>query len=262
MKKILLWLVAFLITAGTAFFQRMTGPTYPLTGKTEVGPCQIEYLLPRSHETTHDFVLELKPCHPEISGYILYKRFKTDDPWTKIPLILEGNLLSGKLPLQPPAGKLAYQVILTYQDKEFLLSGEDPVIIRFKGKVPGLILLAHIITIFLGMLFSTRAGLEALRSKGNPRKLALWTLGLLFAGGMFLGPIVQYYAFGAFWTGFPFGYDLTDNKTLIVFIVWLAAVVAGRKDRPARKWVLGASVLTLIVFLIPHSLLGSELKYD
>jgi hypothetical protein len=79
---------------------------------------------------------------------------------------------------------------------------------------------------------------------------------------MILGPLVQKYAFGALWTGFPFGYDLTDNKTLIAFLGWIAAWIAGRKGKPARGWVLGASILLLVVYLIPHSLFGSELDYS
>jgi hypothetical protein len=44
-------------------------------------------------------------------------------------------------------------------------------------------------------------------------------------------------------------------------IAWLAALIAGRKGRPARGWVLAAAIVMLIVFSIPHSLLGSELVY-
>ena len=40
------------------------------------------------------------------------------------------------------------------------------------------------------------------------------------------------------------------------------ALIAGRKGKPARGWVLAAAILLLIVFLIPHSLLGSELDYS
>jgi hypothetical protein len=136
------------------------------------------------------------------------------------------------------------------------------VIIRFKDPVPSVILILHIIIIFLAMMFSTRAGIEALNPKGNPRKLVLWTIGLLIVGGFILGPVVQKYAFGAFWTGFPFGSDLTDNKILIAMIGWIAALIAGRRGKPARWWVLGASILLLAVYLIPHSLLGSELDYS
>jgi hypothetical protein len=42
---------------------------------------------------------------------------------------------------------------------------------------------------------------------------------------------------------------------------WVVALVAGRRGRPARGWTLAASILMLVIFLIPHSLLGSELKY-
>jgi hypothetical protein len=115
---------------------------------------------------------------------------------------------------------------------------------------------------FAGMLLSTAAGLAALDKKRNPRRLVLWTFGLLFLGGFVLGPLVQKFAFGVAWSGFPFGSDLTDNKTLIAFLFWIMALAAGRKGRPARPFVIAASLVTLLIFLIPHSLRGSELDYS
>jgi hypothetical protein len=73
---------------------------------------------------------------------------------------------------------------------------------------------------------------------------------------------MQKFAFGVAWTGFPAGTDLTDTKTLIAFLFWIVALVAGRKGRPARGFVIAASLVTLLIFLIPHSLLGSELDYS
>jgi hypothetical protein len=72
---------------------------------------------------------------------------------------------------------------------------------------------------------------------------------------------MQYYGFGVLWTGFPVGHDLTDNKTLVAMIGWIIALFMVRKGKPARGWILAASVLLLVVFLIPHSLFGSELDY-
>jgi hypothetical protein len=57
------------------------------------------------------------------------------------------------------------------------------------------------------------------------------------------------------------GFDLTDNKTLISMAGWVIALVAGRRGKPARGWTLAASILMLVIFLVPHSLFGSELKY-
>ncbi|MDH4220919.1 MAG: hypothetical protein OEY18_04905 [Candidatus Aminicenantes bacterium] len=262
MKKVALWVLAFLITASTAVYQRRTGPTYPIKGKTTIGSSEISYELLRTHETGQDCLVRIKIQNPDIGGVLLYKRHKTPDPWTNVPMERQEDALVGALPHQPPAGKLEYKVVLSLEGKETSLSGENPVIIRFKGTVPLWILIFHVIVMFLAMLFSARAGIEALRPKSNPRKLALWTTGLLFIGGFILGPVVQKLAFGSLWTGFPLGYDLTDNKTLIAFIGWIVAVIAGRKGKPARGWVLAAAILLLIVFLIPHSLLGSELDYS
>lgn len=261
MKKVLLWVIAFLITASAALFQRMTGPSYAVEGKTVLANTEIRYSLERTHETTSDLEIRIEVLNNEINGNILYKRHKTGDSWTNISLRREDGYLVGSLPKQPAAGKLEYKVILVSQDREVSLSGEKPVIIRFKDPVPDAILIPHVIIMLLAMLFSTRAGIEALNPKGNPRKLALWTAGLLLVGGFILGPLVQKFAFGQLWTGFPFGGDLTDNKTLLAMIGWIAAVIAGRGGKPARWWVLGASILLLAVYLIPHSLLGSELEY-
>jgi hypothetical protein len=84
----------------------------------------------------------------------------------------------------------------------------------------------------------------------------------LFIGGLILGPIVQQYAFGAFWTGWPFGHDLTDNKTIIAFIFWAIALFQVMKKKPkAGIWVIVATIVMLAVYLIPHSVLGSEIDY-
>ncbi len=256
MKKIWFWIIAVLITSLTALFQKLTGPTYPVREKVKIEDSWLACRLERSHESTSDYQLEIKAQERKVSGYLLWKRFKTDEPWVKIPLARKDELLLGSLPAQPPAQKLEYKVILTSQEKEISVSGEKPVVIRFKGHVPLALLTLHIIVIFAAMLFSTRAGIEALDPKGNPRKLSLWTFILLIFGGIVFGSIVQKLSLGQFWTGIPFGYDLTDNKTLIALIGWIVAVFAGRGGRKARWWVFAASVLLLVVFLIPHSLLA------
>jgi hypothetical protein len=262
MKKFAFWLLAFVVTIFILAYQHMTGPTYPLGGKVSLADTDISYKLPRTHVITSDCEVSVAVPHSEIEGILTYKRFKTQDALTELPMQRPDDSLVGYLPKQPSAGKLEYRVILSYQDQKVSLPETTPVVIRFKGEVPTLVIILHVVVIFLALLFSTRAGLEALNSKGNPRKLAIWTTVLLFLGGMILGPVMQKYAFGAFWTGFPFGIDLTDNKTLIAMIGWIIALIAGRKGKANRGWVLAASVLTLIIFLIPHSLLGSELDYS
>ncbi len=77
-----------------------------------------------------------------------------------------------------------------------------------------------------------------------------------------MGPVVQKFAFNEFWTGVPFGIDLTDNKTLIAMIAWLLALWKSREVKYGRYWVIGAAIVLLLVYSIPHSVLGSELNYE
>lgn len=254
-------MMAFLITILAAVFQRMTGPTYPIRGEVEFAGSLIQYKFLRSHETGKNYLLSLTVENPEVKGKLLYKRHPTSDCWSSIPLKRKGESLTASLPSQPPAGKLDYKVILSRNGKQITLPPKQPVVIRFKGSVPPFLLIPHIILMFLAILFSNRAGLEALHPQGNPRKLALWTTGFLFIGGFIFGPMVQYFAFGEFWSGFPLGHDLTDTKTLVALAAWILALIAGRGGKPARKWVLGASLILLATYIIPHSLLGSELDY-
>jgi len=72
---------------------------------------------------------------------------------------------------------------------------------------------------------------------------------------------VQKFAFGAFWTGWPLGTDLTDTKTAVALLFWLIAMWRLRRRSGGRVRTIIASVVTLIIFLIPHSLLGSEIDY-
>jgi hypothetical protein len=257
----MMWILAVIITLASAVYQRLTGPTYPFRGKVALGDSEIEFRLPRSAEDARDCDVSVKVADPDVAGTLSFRRHKTDDPWTQVALERRNDLLSATLPKQLAAAKLAYKILLRRAEKEVSLSGENPIVIRFRGRVPLWILLPHIIVMFLAMLFSTMAGIAALGRTIDPRKLVLWTVVLLFIGGFILGPAVQKLSFGSLWTGIPFGWDLTDNKTLIALAVWVAALVAGRRGKPARGWVLAAAVVMLVVFLIPHSVLGSELKY-
>lgn len=259
-KSFLLWLFAFLFTAAVAIYQRMTGPSYEIRGKTEINGQKISYKLIRTYDGDDDATIEIKVPDTTIKGYFSFRRFKSYDPWMTVPMERSGEKLLAKVPHQPPAGKVMYHVTLFSGDKRFLLE-EEPVVIRFKGKVPGWVLWPHIVIIFLAMLFSTRTGLEAIL-KGKYTFQYTWiTLITLFFGGLILGPAVQKYSFGVFWAGWPFGHDLTDNKSLVAFIFWVIALIVLYRKRENRLWPVIASLVLLVVFLIPHSLMGSEIDH-
>lgn len=255
------WLIAVIITLASIYYQRTTGPTYPLKGSAAVDGQTIHYRLGRSHESDSHQPVAIQIADSTVAGEVLWRRYPTNENWEKITMERHDGRLNAALPRQPPAGKLEYAVILKKGETPIRLPEQGAVVTRFKGRVPAYFLIPHIVLMFTAMLLSVRAGLEVLGTEARPRVYVWSTVAALFVGGMILGSIVQKHAFGAYWTGFPFGMDLTDNKTLIAFLGWIAAAIVVEKNRQSKLWILTAAILMLGVYAIPHSLLGSELKY-
>jgi hypothetical protein len=266
-----LWFLAVVAMLMAAVHQRSTGPTYPLRGELEVGGETVPYALIRSETTTTDARVRIPDPGPAVSGHLAYRRYPVAEPFTLVPLERSDDALVAHLPRQPAAGKMEYHLVLEGPSGTARIpatADQDPVL-RYKDPVPVAALLPHVILMFLAMLVGVRAGLGALMGRPEARRLAWSALGLMTVGGMILGPIVQKYAFGAFWTGFPLGYDLTDNKTLLMWLVWVGACGAlglrwagARRERVGRAAVVVATVLMLAVYLVPHSMRGSQLDYE
>ncbi len=269
LRTALLWVLALLLMAATVVYQRRTGPTYPLRGKAVVVGRELSYRLIRSEETVREARVALPD--PGVPGTLVWRRFPTQEPWTRQAMVRESRdgkvELAGRLPIQPPAGKVEYTVELGEGTETVRIPMGDPIVVRYKGPVALAVLLPHVSMMFIAVLLGLRTGLGTLFGTSAPRRLLWLTLGCMTLGGLILGPFVQKAAFGHYWTGFPWGYDLTDNKTLLMWLAWaLAALVAGPKERPREGWsraaVLAATLAMAVVYLIPHSLRGSQLDYS
>lgn len=263
LKSFLWWFFAVVMTITAAMYQKITGPTYPISGKVDLNGKEYKYKLIRTAENVNDAEISLEIADPAVNGIIEYRRFKSHDTLSQANMTRQGDKLVFYMPKQPAAGKMEYKIRLSSGNDEVVLDAKEnkPVVMRFKGPVPAYILIPHILFMFLGLLFSTRTAIEALIKGVRTYKLAIWTLILLVPGGLILGPIVQKYAFGAYWTGWPFGHDLTDNKTLVMVLVWVFAAWKLKKNPDNKLWPVAAAIIVLIVYLIPHSMLGSEIDH-
>jgi len=258
MKKSVCWLLAIIITLALSIYQRITGPTHPKKISIELRGENYKVKLPRSG-VQKDEIINLKdvPVLPELAeGLKLhYRQFPTTNDYTTVDFQLKDETWQAALPVQPIAGKLQYY--LTIDGRDYLK--DEPVVIRFRNDVPAYILIPHILLMFGAMLFAVYTFLLVVTRKEYGKWLKVTVL-TLFVGGFLFGPLVQHAAFGPWWTGFPYGTDLTDNKTLISFVFFLAAL-ATMKWR-YNKWVVILAVLVMIaVFTIPHSAYGSEYDY-
>ncbi len=270
-----LWFGALAVTLAAVVFQERTGPTYPLEGTFSAAGGSVHFLFPRSETIGRDLVIVFRnPVPAGLRAQVRYRRYRSRDPWSIVRMeagtfqfsrrgrtqTIDG--LGARLPsLRERAGKYEYFVeVADGLGPVRSVTRDKPVYARYKAPVPGWALALHIIVIFLSMLFAVRLTLESIFR--HPARGFLWTTVLtLVLGGFVLGPLVQWYAFGVAWSGFPFGYDWTDNKVLIGLLFWCWAIWSNRGSRRSRRAILLAGIVTLAIYFVPHSLFGSEYNY-
>lgn len=275
LTRVLLWLLSVVLTLGCFTYQDKTGPTYPLEGdfQTVRGPVQFQFLRSETIGTPLKIML-LEPVPEGVTGSVQYRRYKSDDAWTTVSMqpgefafSRRGSTVSvagvgAELPsLQERAGKYEYFVYIDDgEETPVSVTGNRPIYARYKAAVPTWALFVHIIAIFVSMMLAARTVFEALID-GSYKGMLWATIVSLLLGGFVFGPLVQWYAFGVWWSGVPYGYDWTDNKVLVEIVFWLLAAFLNRGERRSRWPVYLAGVVTLIVYFIPHSLFGSEYDY-
>ena len=230
----------------------MTGPTHPASGSINFDGKKIDYTFDRSCESTFNCIVQIKTGDPSISGILKWRKFKTLDPFNVVEMKGTENLRA-ELPAQEPLGKLQYFIELKKGNESVTVPEDKPIIIRFKGHVPVGILIPHIFFMFFAMMLSTRSGLEIFNTTRNLKKYAVWTIVVLLIGGFLLGFLMNYFAFGEAWGGFPLGNDITDNKTLIAFVGWLLAYLMIKKEMQPKLFAALAAILMIVVYSIPHS---------
>jgi len=133
----------------------------------------------------------------------------------------------------------------------------------FLGQVPVWLLTAHLAFLFLGAMFAWLALFDAVwmrTAKIRLKKLyqkALTATFFLLVGGCITGAVVSHSIRGFFWSGWPFGNDLSQTLWALTVGYWivltllLKGTIFGFKPKKNLVSAGGATVLTLLgVFLI------------
>ena len=261
LKKVMFWVLAVVISLAAMFYQRMTGPTYPKKYEITYQNEEHAFSLPRSNNGrpgAYPVEVELPEA---FSANLVWRLFPTEDPWNTTEMVREGDLLVSSLPHQPPAGKIEYHLELMADGLLIDLQDDENVVIRFRADVPAWALIPHVLMMILTVIWSMATIIFAFANIPSYKKHVGFTIIFLLIGGFILGPVVQKYSFGQFWTGWPLGDDLTDNKTLFALIAFVAAWFL--RNKSYGRWLaIGAALVMLAVYLIPHSMGGSELDRE
>lgn len=193
------------------------------------------------------------------------------------PLVHIGNgMWEGRLPSRDKGEHLYYAFRVDIPGRGTVRLPRDPdslFLVKYKGEITEPILVLHIIFMLGAFFFMVQSFWGALRiltggeGKTVTVRLVRWVIFTTFVGGWPIGFILNHQRFGTVWEGFPFGYDITDNKTQIIFLFWIITVLFVRGSflgRGESRDALGARgfawavivsfVVSLALYMIPHSL--------
>jgi len=96
--------------------------------------------------------------------------------------------------------------------------------------------------------------------------------GCFFVTSIPLGIWLAYQTFGVGWSGIPLGWDVTDNKSVLIFLYYAAIIALAKNhfykktkrpnrisDRTFARLSIWGMILTLLIFLLPHGISNAEM---
>ncbi len=258
--SVALWIAALLIVLAVAAWQWQADTTHPKQGDVVVSGQTVTYRFLRSGTSGEPLRVTIT-APEELIGNLRWRPYPGEEAFESLSMLRDGEQLVGFLPSQPPGGRLEYSLALAGPSGLTRVPADGAVVLQFQGSVPSFVLVPHVSILLLSILVGVRAGLGAAWALPDAARLSMLTLAGMTVGGMILGPIVHKLAFGAFWTGWPFGSDWGANGTVVMWLVWVVAVLAARAahdvtDRFARTTVVGAALVTIVVSLAPRGAPG------
>ena len=255
--KGLLWILALLITCSAAYYQRISSPTYPSLVVIPVEMQKYPVTFIHSHTGKSDCPIILQIGDIAVKGELSYRKYPSQSEMTKLEMKREGDKLVASIPNQSSGVKIEYQVELSKNGAQLKYSSLKPTILLFEGEIPKFPFFMNLAVLGLAMLLSSWTGLLALFGFGSSRFFSMLTFIGFVVGGFVIAPIVHKYAVNDWWTGFPIGYSLNNNKFFLASLVWLVVVVTIQRKYNKIISVM-AAILTLVIFLIPSTFVENE----
>lgn len=253
MRPFALWTLSLAIALVAPLYHYERGPQAPVRGTKDVGGAIVQFALAKKHSGSGDAEVRVAPVPVSMEGTLLWRPSGAQDGFTYVRMERTGNGLTGRIPHQPAGRSAEYRVVLQNWGERVWLTG-PAVPMLFQNDVPAALWASHLLLLFLGLIFASRAGLEAwLAKEPKLHVLARNAFVLLMLGGVGAGSVLQFVTVGSAWTGWPLGSGTTSALTLAAALLWAPAVLLVRRNRRfSRVMVLAAAMATISAFFAAH----------
>lgn len=249
-KSIILWLSAFFITLLVGYAENVTDSEFPISGSIGINGKKVSYYFERVQRDSSDYQIIISTDQDSISGVVLYAKDKNFSNVDTSYLKNDGTYLIGTIPFPGVLEKCHFRVELNYKNETYIIPTNDGTEILFYGKVPTAMEVLYFIVFFVGLLLSSRTGLEYFNPKPHTKKLALFTIipfALLF---FFVSPVYKTFELNLVGSQFARPQDMFTIDVISYFLVWTLGCIIIFNVKNGKLWGLISSILTIILILI------------
>ena len=249
-QSIILWIAALIISFSTGYIQSTLSPDYPANGTISMYSGDVSYSFDKVYRNKGDFNVWVVSDFKGLNGYLEWKD-KDSANWQKVEMLPSRGAIAAKIPAHPPLSFVEYRVVLNDNGKAYLAPKDGAVQLQFLGHVPSQIMMFYYITLFAGLLLGIRTGLDGFKDKPRIKLYTIFTLISFFSFTLIFSTVKKGCELGIIGgTKVAQINELFSSGPVLLFILWIAALILIFNSKSPKFWALSASALTVITFLL------------
>ncbi len=284
--------IPLVITLGLAAVATFLFLFFPFSKEADVarsGGLRMKFLPTRENleNTPHHIMVKVTSTAGIKPGGVILRYFTPEDKKPRqitLRRIQEGDYLRGYIPGFTKPATVFYQLQATDSagNKVILKRRASPgggwYVLIFKSEPNVWLKVFHLGLIAASLLFFLHSFHFAQRYLllGEDFSSCFWSAvagaGSFFVTSLPLGMILAYQTFGVAWSGIPLGWDVTDNKSILI-LMYYATIIALAKnhlykkakrpnrisDRTFARLSIWGMLFALVIFLLPHGISNEEI---
>ncbi len=249
-QSLILWTASIIIIFLAGYTERTNSPGYPVNGTINLNYSEISYSFDTVFRGKSDYTVWLAAESGSLEGDLEWRDKHDTASWKIINLTRANDILSASIPHHSPTAKVEYHVKLYDKGNTITIPRDSNVTLLFLGLVPSQIMMFYFITLFAGLILAVRTCLEIFKENSKIKMYTIFTLISFFSFTWIFSPVKKGCEIGMIGgTKIAPVNELFSSGSLLLFVIWAAALILVFNTRKPKVWMPVFSVLTLAVFL-------------
>jgi len=249
-QTFILWASALILTFLTGYIQSGISEYFPVTGTIGIDGKKVSYRFEKIFNDQGNYIFIIRTDNPDIEAELKWKHI-SESEYNSIKMDKVKEALTAEIPRQP-AGKKILHFAEIKKDGEKYTVPDKPVELLFQGYVPPMISFLSSFALLGGLFLSYRTGLSAIGGiieNKKIKKFSLFTFAFFFVYSIAVTPLRKSFELDAINKKVVPITELYDLQSILLFLLWIAAIIFIFKTRIGKEASLVFAVATALVFL-------------